>query len=186
MAKWYFDRLDREFSRCWSILAKNNIFARKNAFLWLDYSLSYKYTELHIQYCIYSTVSSSLDVQTKFNMSVAPPLADSLLVYSACASGAWTFIFFKYILAQLFFYNTVYTLLYIQYSKKFSLDFQNKSKNSRAPARPIPVWNKIIALRGARIFNFFSYYIWYTRLYIQYCKKSFRRLSKQNHAAWPW
>ena len=45
------------------------------------------------------------------------------------------------------------------------VDFQQKNKNSRAPATKDSRHNKIIALRGARIFNFFKNYFEYSTVY---------------------
>ena len=65
-------------------------------------------------------------------------------------------------------YCIVYTLLYIQYCKKFPLHSQNKLKIRAPPAPSIPVIIKSLRWGAREFLIFFSYYIWYSTS-IQYC-----------------
>ena len=136
---------------------------------------SMEFHGLHgIHYSIYSTVKSSLDFQTKIQNSRGPPTSFD----SSCANV----LFFQ----LLYLIQCNYTVLYIHYciysTVKSSLDFQKKIKIHAAHQhRSIPV---------AWIFDFFSYYIWYstviqycivyTLLYIQYCTLLLQQYSVQS------
>ena len=62
-------------------------------------------------------------------------------------------------------YTVLYLILqYIKYCKS-DVDFQTKMNKSRAPATKDSRRNKIIALRGARILNFFNNYFGYSAVY---------------------
>ena len=128
MLEYCFDKIEREFSRCWSILAKNHILCLKKCsfMIGLLFMWNYCFDKLEREFSRCWSILAKNHVISLKNVLL-------WLDYFLCSN--------TYCIC-----STV----------KSSLDGQNILKFARPPTPPILLWILMLALWGARVFNFFK------------------------------